>query len=187
MRTSCYQGYFKRELGKGILAAVAIMFSPNYCAITQSSPAAHEEELLFLHRELKLVESESLRVAVTIDALEAELHENPRRENVQQLHSQLGRLYKYDVQLYSHYKDLNEVWSYLQSPERESALARFNADQSKPIPKIHKGLYEGLPGDATPITDFSPIDIKAIYTDSPNRGQTTIFKDEYQAKLSPLD
>ena len=165
MRTNCYQHYSQGDLGKSIIAAVAIMFSANLFAVSQSSPLTDEGELLTIYREIKLCESESLRVAVTIDALEAELHEHPNRENREQLHAQLGRLYKYDVLLAAHYIDLNEVWSYLQDPERESALTSFDADQSKPIPKIHESVYEGLADDAIPVTSFPPINIKDFKTD----------------------
>ena len=102
---------------------------------------------------------------MTIDALLEELHEYPNPENIEQLHSQLGHLYKYDVQLASHYIYLDEVWSYLENPDRKSALTEFSADQSKPIAKIHEGVYARLPENATPITDFSPIKIEYIYTD----------------------
>ena len=165
MRTNCHKHYSWGYIGMSLIAALAIIFPPNLSAISRSSPLTHYGELLSLYRELKLVESESLRVAVTIDALEKELHEYQNPENIEQLHSQLGNLYKYDVQLASHYIYLDEVWSYLQNPDRKSALTKFSADQFKPISKIHKGVYEGLPEDAIPITDFSPINIEHIYTD----------------------
>ena len=165
MRTNSQRYRSRGDLGKSLVAAVALVFSSNFVAISQSSTLSHDGELLSLYRELKLIESESLRVAVTIDALEAELHEYPNPENTEQIHARLGRLYKYDVQLASLYIELNEVWSYLQDPERETALTRFNADQSKPIPIIQEGVYEGLPDGAIPITDYSPITKKTIYTD----------------------
>ena len=165
MRTNCHKHYSWGYLGKSLIAALAIIFSTNLSATSQSSPLTHDGELLSLYRELKLVESESLRVAVTIDALEKELHEYQNPENIEQIHSQLAHLYKYDVQLASHYIDLDEVWTYLQNPDRKPALTKFGADQSKPIPTIHKGVYKMLPEDAIPITDFSPINIKHIYTD----------------------
>lgn len=165
MRTNCHKHYSWGYIGMSLIAALAIIFTPNLSAISRSSPLTHDGELLSLYRELKLVESESLRVAVTIDALEEELHEYQNPENIEQLHSQLGNLYMYDVELASHYIHLDEVWSYLQNPDRKSALTKFSADQSKPIPKIHKGVYARLPEDAIPITDFSPITIEHIYTD----------------------
>jgi hypothetical protein len=185
MRANCHKHYLWGYLGKPLLAALAVMISSNLSALAQSSPLTQDGELLSLYRELKLVESESLRVAVTIDALEKELHEYPNPENLEQLHSQLGHLYKYDVQLYSHYRDLNKVWSYLQNPDRKSVLTIFNADQSKPIPKIREGAYQGLPDDAIPITDFTPINIEYIYTDlihpksdpaPPVRGELLFFQ-----------
>ena len=165
MRKNCHKHNSWAYLGKSLIAALAIMISPIFFAISRSSPLTHDEELLSLYRELKLVESESLRVAVTIDALEKELHEYPNPENVGQLHSQLGHLYKYDVQLASYYIYLDEVWRYLENPDRKSALTEFSADQSKPIPKIHEGVYARLPENVTPITDFFPIKIEYIYTD----------------------
>ena len=102
---------------------------------------------------------------MTIDALVGELHEYPHREVVEQIHSQLGYLYKYDVQLASDYIDLKEVWSYLQNPDRKSAMTKFSADQSKPIPTIHEGVYQALPEDAVPIRDFFPINLEYLYID----------------------
>lgn len=163
MRTGRCQNYSRGDLGRSFVAAVTILSSITLCPIARSSVLTDEEELLALYRELRLVESESIRVAVTIDALEAELHEQPYQENVEQIHSRLGRLYKYDVHLASHYRDLNEVWSYLQDPEGEIALSGFNADQSRPIPTIQTGVYEGLPDDAIPITDYSPITVETIH------------------------
>lgn len=165
MRTNCHNYYSWRYLRKSLIAALAIIFSLNLSTISWSSPLSHDGELLSLYRERKFVESESLRVAVTIDALLEELHEYPNPENIEQLHSQLGHLYKYDVQLASHYIYLDEVLRYLENPDRKSALTEFSADQSKPIPKIHEGVYARLPENATPITDFSPIKIEYIYTD----------------------
>ena len=162
MRTNCYQHYSHGDLGKSVIAVVVIMFSCNLFALSQSTPLTDEGELLTIYREMKLCESESLRVAVTIDALEAELHEHPNTEDREQIHVQLGRLYKYDVLLAAHYIELNEVWGYLQDPERESAPTSFDANQSKSIPKIHKSMYEGLADDTIPVTGFSPIDIKDI-------------------------
>ena len=160
MRKNCHKQYSWGYFGKSLIAALAIIFSTNLSAISQSSPLTHDGELLSLYREIRLVESESLRVAVTIDALEKEMHEYPNPENIEHLHSQLGRLYKYDVQLASHYIYLDEVWSYLENPDRKSALTEFSADQFKPIPKIHEGVYARLPENTTPITDFSPIKIE---------------------------
>jgi hypothetical protein len=57
------------------------------------------------------------------------------------------------------------VWSYLQDPDRKSALTKFSADQSKPIPKIREEVYEGLSDDAIPITNFYPTKIEYIFTD----------------------
>lgn len=156
----CSWGY----LGKSLIAALAIILSPNLSAISRSSPLTHEVELLSLYRELKFIESESLRVAVTIDALVTELHEYPDSANIEQIHSTLGHLYKYDVQLASHYINLSEVWSYLQNPDMKSAPTKFRGDQSKPIPKIHIRVYEGLPEDAIPISDIPPSNIEYIYT-----------------------
>lgn len=165
MRTNCHQHYSCGYLGKSLIVALAILLSPTLSAISRSSPLADDGELLSLYRDLKLIESESIRVAVTIDALVRELHEYPHREVVEQIHSQLGHLYKYDVQMASDYRDLKEVWSYLQNPDRKSALTQFSADQSKPIPTIHEGVYKALPGDAVPIKDFFPIKIDYLYTD----------------------
>lgn len=164
MRKNCHKHCSWGYLGKSLIAALAIMLSPNLSAISRSSPLTHDGELLSLYRELKLIESESLRVAVTIDALVNELHDYPDPETIEQLHFKLGHLYKYDVQLASHYIDLNEVWSYLQNPDRKSAPTKFRSDQSKPIPKIHERVYEGLPEDAIPISDISPTNIEYIYT-----------------------
>jgi hypothetical protein len=123
----------------------------------------HNDEVLTLYQELKLVEAESLRVAVTIDALEEELHEDQTPENIELLHSRLGHLYKYDIRLASLYINLDEAWRHLQNPERKPALTVFSADQSKPIPNIHEGLYGRLPGDAIPVTTL-PLSISNIST-----------------------
>ena len=164
MRTYCCQHYSQENIGKFIFAAVAILSSSNLVAISPSTPLTHDGELLLLHRELRLVESESHRVAITVDALQEELQENSSRDYIEQLHSQLGHLYKYDVQRASLYIDLSEVWSYLQNPDRKSAPTKFRGDQSKPIPKIHIRVYEGLPEDAIPISDIPPSNIEYIYT-----------------------
>ena len=160
MRTTCYQHYSHGDLRNSIIAVVVIMFSCNLFALSQSSPLTDEGELLTIYREMKLCESESLRVAVTIDALEAELHEDPNTENREQIHVQLGRLYKYDVLLAAHYIDLNELWTYLQDTGRESTPTSFDASQSKPITKIRESIYEGIADDTIPVTGFSPIDVK---------------------------
>ena len=70
------------------------------------------------------------------------------------------QLPEYDVLLAAYYIDLNEVWGYLQDPERESAPTSFDANQSKSIPKIHKSMYEELADDTIPVTGFSPINVK---------------------------
>lgn len=161
----CHKYYWWGYLGKSLIAALAIMTSPSLPAISQSSPLTDEGELLSIHREIKRVEAESLRVAVTIDALEEQLHEYPNPETVEQIHAELGDLYKYDIRLAAHYTDINKVWNYLQNPHRKYLPTQFDADQSKPIPRIQEGVYEGLPDDAIPITDFSPIIVDYIYKD----------------------
>jgi len=165
MRTNCHKHYSWGYLGKSLIVALAIMLSPTLSAISRSSPLTDDGELLSLYRELKLIESESLRVAVTIDALVIELHDHPHPETIEQIHSQLGYLYKYDVQLASHYINLKEVWIYLQNPDRKSVLTKFSADQSKPISTIHEGVYKALPEDAVPTTNFAPINIEYFYND----------------------
>lgn len=162
MRTYCCQHYSKGNISKFIFAAIAILSSSKLVAISPSSPLTHDGELLFLHREIRLVESESLRVAVTIDALQEELQENYSREYIEQLHSVLGNLYKYDVQLDSHYRDLKEEWASLQYPEGEPAMTKLNDYQIRPIPIINRSIYEALHEDAMPITGFSPININVI-------------------------
>ena len=162
MRTKCDKHYSLGGLGKSVIAAVAILFSSGLFSLSQSSSLSEEVDLLTIYREIKLCESESIRVAVTIDALEAELHEHPDTENREQLHVILGHLYKYDVLLAAHYIDLKALWDYLQDTGRESAPTSFDADQSKPIPSIHESIYERLADDTIPVTGFSPIDIKDI-------------------------
>ena len=73
-----------------------------------------DHDLQILYSELKYIESESLRVVITINFLEERLLEIPLPEDPEDLFMTLGSLYRYYLKLGEYQKELNDQWNQLQ-------------------------------------------------------------------------
>lgn len=137
---------------KSALLVAVLMFSQSLFATPRSS-GAEDHQLQVLYSELKFVESESLRVEFTIEALEERLFETPLPEDPQELFLQLTSLYRYYTDLDAYQRGLNDQWNQLLGKDDGAPIA-FTHDQLKPIPMISKRYLDGLPEGAIPITDL---------------------------------
>ena len=106
-----------------------------------------------LHSQAKHVESEIMRVWITIDALVDEISHNSNALT-EEMHKTLANLYYYDCELDDYLSELQNELRRLDDPSR----TEFTKSQFKTI-KSSIRMY-GMPADALPILDGSKIAIK---------------------------
>jgi len=136
---------------KSAVLVAVLIFSQSLFATPR--PAAEDHQLQVLYSELKFIESESLRVEITIEVLEERLYEIPLPEDPQELFLQLASLYGYYTHLDAYRRELNDQWNQLLGKD-DGASISFTHDQLKPITMISKRYLDGLPEGAIPISDL---------------------------------
>ena len=127
-------------------------------AVTQPSLIT-DQELQILYSDIMQIESESLRVTVTLDALQAELDQDHNPIYIEQLFSELIRLYKYDSALSQLHKEFTDELQALISPEDYSS-GLLAPEQFKDTVTIPKDLLDRIPEDAIPLPNIKPIKIR---------------------------
>ena len=143
---------------KPVVLVAVVLFSQLLFAAGHS-PITKDHELQVLYSELKYIESESLRVEVTIEILEDRLHETPALENPEDLFLQLESLYKYYAILDEYQRELNDQWNQLSGTDTGASVA-LTPEQFRPIPIISSKHLAGHPEDTIPYPTYLPILIK---------------------------
>ena len=116
-------------------------------------------DLQLLYSEIVQIESESLRVMVTLDALQAELDLDLDHDYRVHLFSELIRLYQYDAQLNQFHKEFTDEFRALISPENYSN--RLSApEHSEDTAIIPAHVFGRIPEDAIPLPNTKPIRIQ---------------------------
>ena len=139
------------EVVKLVVFVVAVLLFSQFLFAAPQSPVTKDHDLQVLYSDLKFIESESLRVVFTIEALEESLFETPLPEDPQDLFLQLTSLYRYYTKLDAYQKELNEQWNQLLGTDKGTSVA-FTPDQLKPISIISKKYLDGLPEGAIPLS-----------------------------------
>jgi hypothetical protein len=121
--------------------------------VAASNSTASDKVANFLHSQLKYVESEIMRVWVTIDALEEEIYQNSDAIT-DETHKSLADLYVYDCELSDYLGELEIELSWRDNP---SGII-FAKDQFEPI--YVSTMNYTVPPDAIPVLDGSKIAIK---------------------------
>ena len=140
-------------LVKFTFAFLFIFCSVNFQVVAASNSAASDKVAQSLHSQIKYVESEIMRVWVTIDALVEEISQSSDAITFE-MHKVLAELYFYDSQLGVYLSELEIDLKQLDDP----STTVFSESQSKPI-NISTMKYM-LPPDAFPVPDGSKIAIK---------------------------
>ena len=143
---------------KPVVLFAVLLFS-QFIGAAPHSPIAKDHDLQVLYSELKFIESESLRVEFTIEALEERLFETPFPEDPEDLFRQLESLYRYYTRLEAYQRELNYLWNQLLGTDDDASVA-FTDDQLKPIPITPKKYLDGLPEGAIPRSGFPSIPLK---------------------------
>ena len=143
---------------KPFVFAAVVLFSQFFVAAPQTY-GSKDHNLQVLYSELKFVESESLRVVITIEVLEERAFEPPLPEDPEDLFLQLELLYKYYAELDAYQRELKSQWNQLLEAD-EGAPVTFTSDQFKPIPIISNRYLSGLPENATPLSGYLPIPVR---------------------------
>jgi hypothetical protein len=141
----------------GVFVA-AVLFS-QFLFASPHSPTIESHYLQVLYSELKTIESESLRVVVTIEALEYRLREPPFPEDPEDLFLRLGSLYRDYAELDAYRRELNDQWNQITGTDDGSPVT-FTSDQFKPIPTLSNSFPARLPENAIPLSDFVPVPVK---------------------------
>jgi hypothetical protein len=116
-------------------------------------------DLQLLYSDIMQIESESLRVTVTLDALQEELDQDHNDFSKEQLFSELIRLYKYDSALNQLHKEFTDELQSLLNPEAYSS-GLLAPEQFKDTVTIPKDFLDRIPEDAIPLPSIKPIKIK---------------------------
>ncbi len=143
---------------KPVLLVAVLLFCQLLVAAGHST-AAEDHEFQLLYSELKYIESETLRVEVTIEILEDRLHETPALENPEDLFLHLESLYKYYIILGEHQRELNDRWNQLSGADTGASFA-LTPEQFKPIPIVSNEYLPGPPEDTMPSPTYLPIPVK---------------------------
>jgi len=133
---------------------IAVLVS-QFLLMTPWSLAIGDHDLQVLYGELKAVESESLRVAITIEILEERLFDAALPENPEDLFQQLESLYKHYAKLEADLGELIDQWNQMVTTV-DAASVMFTPDQLKPIPIISRKYLAGLPEESIPLSGFLP-------------------------------
>ena len=132
---------------------IFLVYSVNCQFAAAGNSSASDKVAGFLYSEIKYVESEIMRVWVTIEALEEEIHQNPDTVS-DEINKRLGELYLYDCEL-NYY--LGELEIELSGRDNPSDTI-FKKGQLKPI-HVSTMMYR-VPPDAIPVPDGSRITIR---------------------------
>ena len=121
--------------------------------VVASNDTTYENVGRHLHSELKYVESEIMRVWVTIDALQDIMHQNPDAISGE-MNRNLADIYFYESQLSDYLAALKTQLSVLEDP---SGLI-FSKEQFEPL---HSSTMTGkISRGAIPVSDASDIKIR---------------------------
>ena len=143
---------------KPLVLAVVVLFS-QFLSAAHHASGNDDHHLQVLYSELKFVESESLRVEITIEVLEERFFEAPLPEEPEDLFLQLESLYRYYAELDAYRRELKDQWNQLLGAD-DGAPASFNPDQFKTIPIISNRYLSGLPENVTPLSGSLPIPVR---------------------------
>ena len=121
--------------------------------VVASNDTTYEKVGRLLHSELKYVESEIMRVWVTIDALQDKMHQNPDAISGE-MNRNLADLYFYESQLNDYLAALKTQLSVLEDP---SGII-FAKEQFEPL---HFSIMTGrMPRGAIPVSDAYDIKVR---------------------------
>lgn len=127
-------------------------------AIAQPRPIS-DHDLQLIYSAIKHIESESLRVMVTLDALQEELDQDLSHDYMDFLFAELIRLYKYDLALNQLHQEFTEELQALLSPDNYpndlTAPVHFKDTAIIPIELLNR-----IPEDTIPLPGVKPIRIK---------------------------
>lgn len=138
---------------KFAFAFVFVLFSVNCQFVAASNSTVPDKVAQSLHSQIKHVESEIMRVWVTIDALVGEISQSSDAIT-EEMHKDLADLYFYDCELGVYLGELESELNRLDDPSGTV----FTKNQSEPINSSTK-IYK-MPPDAFPVLDGSNIAIK---------------------------
>ena len=130
-----------------------VVYSVNCQFVAASNFEASDKVAQSLHSQIKHVESEIMRVWVTIDALVGEISQSSDAKN-EEIHKSLAGLYYYDCELGVYLEELEIELNRRDDPSGTV----FTKNQSEPI-NTSTMIYR-IPPDAFPVLDGSRIAIK---------------------------
>ena len=118
-----------------------------------------DQDLQLLYSDIMQIESESLRVMITLDALQEELYSELNHDYMKQLFSELIRLYQYDSELNQLHKEFTDELQALISPK--NYLDRLLVPEDfKDTAIIPVDVLNRIPEDAIPLPNMKPIRIQ---------------------------
>lgn len=138
---------------KFAFALFFVVCSVNCQFVAASNSEASDKVTQSLHSQIKHVESEIMRVWVTIDALVGEISQSSDATN-EEIHKSLAGLYYYDCELGVYLEELEIELNRRDDP----SSTVFAKNQSDPI-NTSTMIYR-IPPDAFPVLDGSRIAIK---------------------------
>ena len=138
---------------KFAFAFAFVVYSVNCQFVAASNSTASDKVAQSLHSQIKHVESEIMRVWVTIDALVDEISQSSDAIT-EEMHKSLADLYFYDCELGVYLDELEIELSQRDDP----SSTVFTKNQSEPI-NSSTMIYR-MPTDAFPVLDGSKIAIK---------------------------
>lgn len=138
---------------KRTFAFLFLACSVNCQFVAANNSTASDKAAQSLHSQIKYVESEIMRVWVTIDALVDEISQSSEAITVE-MHKSLAELYFYDCELGVYLSELEIELNRLDNP----SATVFSESQSERI-NVSTVKYR-LPSDAFPVVDGTKIAIK---------------------------
>lgn len=144
---------------KFILRIALISFSCIAAHAVTQPRLITDHELQLLYSDIMLIESESLRVMVTLDALQEELDQGPNHEYLEQLFSELIRLYQYDSELNQLHKEFTDVLQALTGSENYPN-GLFPPEHLKDTTIVPLDVLNRIPEDTIPLPNIKPIRIQ---------------------------
>ena len=142
-----------------LVKCTAITFFSCIVAHAVAQPMVSDHDLQLLYSEIVQIESESLRVMVTLDALQEELDQDLDHDYRVHLFSEMIRFYQYDTQLSQFHKEFTDELQALINPENHPN--RLSApEHSKDTAIIPVHILSRIPEDAIPLPNSKPIRLK---------------------------
>ena len=138
---------------KFAFAFVFVVYSANCRFVAASNSTASDKIAQSLHAQIKYVESEIMRVWVTIDALVDEIAQSSDAIT-EEMHKSLADLYFYDCELGVYLGELEIELSVRDDP----SSTVFTKNQFEPINS--SAMIYRMPPDALPVLNGSKIAIK---------------------------